>query len=79
MSHMLIKISTCDVFLSALQLAKSPFWGSKPLVYVWAIWRAQDLSLSDVPLLSKLLTGEAFLTNPFLIFWALTIKLPQAF
>lgn len=79
MSHMLIEISTCDVFLSALQLASSPFWGSKPhpkpLVYAWAVWRAQDLFLDGVPLLR----GEAFLTNPLLTFWALTIALTQAF
>lgn len=30
MSHMLIEISTRNVFLSVLQFAKSPFWGSKP-------------------------------------------------
>lgn len=30
MSHILTEISTCDIFLSALQLAKAPFWDSKP-------------------------------------------------
>lgn len=67
---MLIEIGACDVFLSALQLAKSPFGGPKPhpkpLVYTPAIWRAQDLFLSGVPLLSKPLTGAASPTNPLL-------------
>lgn len=68
MSHMLIEIGACDVFLSALQLAKSPFWGPKPLVYALAIWRAQDLFLSGVSLLSELLTGAASPTSPLLTF-----------
>lgn len=70
MSHMLIEISACDVFLSALQLAKSPFWGPKshpkPLGSASAIWRAQDLFPRGVPLLSKLLTGAASPTNTLL-------------
>lgn len=73
MSHMLTKIHACDVCIAILQLAKSPFWGPKPrrnpLVYASAIWRAQDLSLIGVPLLSRLLTGAAFPTNLLLTLW----------
>lgn len=76
---MLIEISACDVFLSAFQVAKSPSQGPKPVVYASAIWRAQDLFLSRVPLLSKLLTGAAFPTNPLPTLWPLTIALTHPF